>query len=144
MTDSTDLTALWNTILKNEISSRSIFHISSAEVRSEIQNPNDLDLFDIAIESIENEPGLEEWLITKPVAKSEGGSMLLASKTADAGKRPLCFLSKLPDGVFISGTTSKALSRLQADFTTYSVSCLRRFFFPDCLAPTHTPLTTYE
>jgi len=38
---------------------------------------------------------------------------------------PICFLSKLPDGVFISGNTSRALGRHRADFVTFNVS----FFF---------------
>ncbi len=126
-----DLSNLWRELLKNEVSARNVFNISTAEVGAEISNQHDRELFATALESIEAETGFEDWLTVKPMNSPKADSLAVVSlalkdgkDVVASGKKPIMFLSKLPDGVFISGTTSKALGRLQADFTTMSVSSL--------------------
>lgn len=145
--DTASLKDFWLEIQSNESLSGNIFKITKEDVLAEVQHDKqDLNLVKLAIDCLESrgERGSSDWIAGKlsdtalkivvpPLSGKENDisteALALAAKLetaaaavfAVAGIPDLntCFLSKLPDGVFISGNTARALGRLRIDFATY-------------------------
>lgn len=111
---SREVEEFWRAVQKSDIISQRIFHITREEVEDEVKDDEDHELLQQALESISQEMGKADWIPkdSKTDVKLNGSDNII-------------FLSKLPDGVFVSGATSRALGRLRADF----VFLLVRFIY---------------
>lgn len=110
---SSAVSSFWFDIQKNDLMSAKIFTIPKEDVLKEIDGEEDQELLDQAFESIGQESGKSDWIVGKTDLKS--------TTNVVAASENIVFLSKLPDGVFVSGATSRALGRLRADFVIFSV-----------------------
>ena len=144
----------------------SIFNISKEDIVAEVTMEDDVDLLNFALESIEYETGKLDWVVgrsdykpphssTVTTASSSSSSASSSSSSSsshgssshdkdknnikDRDPDSVMFLSKLPDGVFVSGATSMALNRHRADFALYGNGIfyvLRNEFLDDTILST--------
>lgn len=139
-TDLVKLGAFWSSIQLNEAVSGSILKLSREDVLEQVSgDARDLELAHWGLQCLENraERGSLECLVGKLPAETvvkgsglEGADALIdgapAVSAVPAATLPavtdssICFLSKLPDGVFFSGQTSKALGRNKVDFAKFN------------------------
>lgn len=139
-TDLLKLKDFWSSVQLNEAVSGSILKLSREDVLEQVSgDARDLELAQFGLQCLENraERGSLEWLVGKlpaeTVVKGSGsesadalvdGAPAVSAAPAAAltalADSTICFLSKLPDGVFISGQTSKALGRNKIDFAKFN------------------------
>jgi len=137
----------WHGIRDNEALSAGLLKLSKDDVLAEVIDSNeDLELVQLGLESLElrSERGASEWVVGKlpdnalkiVVPPSQGKDDMAAEALALAAKIEttaaavfaaagvpdlnVCYLTKLSDGVFISGQTSKALGYQKIDFVAFN------------------------